>query len=187
MATILLQAAGAYLGGMLGSFGAVVGTAAGALAGYAVDRMLLNGTNTLEGPRLGGPRPFSAEEGVPIPRVYGTARVGGTMIWATRFSEKRTSTRQGKTGPKVNQYFYYANAAFLLCASAGYGPMASNWIVRQSICGFTPAPKISCRTRSSRPSKVPAIHPPIVALPMSYSTGFRSANTATAFRNCSSR
>lgn len=115
MATILLQAAGAYLGGMLGSFGAVVGTAAGALAGYAVDRMLLNGTNTLEGPRLSGPRPFSAEEGVPIPRVYGTARIGGTMIWATRFSEKRTSTRQGKTGPKVNQYFYYANAAFLLC------------------------------------------------------------------------
>ena len=62
MATILLQAAGAYLGGLLGPVGGAIGTAAGALAGYVVDRALLNGSSHVEGPRLAGARPFTAEE-----------------------------------------------------------------------------------------------------------------------------
>lgn len=115
MATILLQAAGAYLGGLLGPIGSAIGTAAGALAGYAVDRALLNGSNRIEGARLAGARPFTAEEGVPLPRLYGTARLGGILIWATRFEESRSTRRQGKAGPKVSEYSYYANAAFALC------------------------------------------------------------------------
>lgn len=101
MATILLQAAGAYLGGFLGTFGGAIGTAVGAVAGYAIDRALLNGTQRMEGPRLANARPFSAEEGASIPRLYGTARLGGTLIWATRFEERRSTRRQGKMGPKV--------------------------------------------------------------------------------------
>ncbi len=115
MATILLQAAGAYLGGLLGPVGSAIGTAAGALAGYAVDRALINGTNRIEGPRLSGARPFTAEEGVALPRLYGTARLGGILIWATRFEESRATRRQGKLGPKVTEYSYYANIAFALC------------------------------------------------------------------------
>ncbi|KQZ94204.1 host specificity protein [Mesorhizobium sp. Root157] len=115
MATILLQAAGAYLGGFLGSVGGAVGSAVGALAGYALDRALINGTQRIEGPRLANARPFSAEEGAAIPRLYGTARLGGTLIWATRFEESRSTSRQGKLGPKVTEFSYYANAAFLLC------------------------------------------------------------------------
>lgn len=65
MATILLQAAGAYLGGLLGPIGSVIGTAAGAMAGYALDRALINGTVRIDGPRLTGARPFTAEEGQP--------------------------------------------------------------------------------------------------------------------------
>ena len=80
MATILLQAAGAYLGGMLGTVGSVIGTAAGAIAGYVIDRALIDGTRRIEGPRLNGARPFTGEEGVSLPRVYGTARMGGTLI-----------------------------------------------------------------------------------------------------------
>ncbi len=115
MATILLQAAGAYLGGLLGPVGGAIGTAAGALAGYVVDRALLNGGNHIEGPRLAGARPFTAEEGAPLPRLYGAARLGGILIWATRFEESRSSRRQGKLGPKVTEYSYYANVAFALC------------------------------------------------------------------------
>lgn len=116
MATLLLQAAGAYLGGFLGATGVTIGTAAGALAGYALDRYVLGGTRTREGPRLKGAQPFSAEDGTPVPRLYGTARLGGTLIWATRFEETRTSERQGgKGGPRVNSYTYFANAAFALC------------------------------------------------------------------------
>lgn len=115
MATILLQAAGAYLGGFLGSVGGALGSAAGAIAGYVVDRALINSTQRIEGPRLTAARPFTAEEGVAIPRLYGTARIGGTLIWATRFEESKSTRRQGKLGPKVTEYSYFANAAFLLC------------------------------------------------------------------------
>jgi len=116
MATILLQAAGAMLGGMLGPIGSAIGSAAGALAGYAIDRALIDSTRHIEGPRLSGARPFTAEEGASLPRVYGTARLGGTLIWATRFEEKKTTRRQGsKGGPRVTEYTYFANAAFALC------------------------------------------------------------------------
>lgn len=116
MATILLQAAGAFLGGFLGPVGATIGTAAGALAGYVADRALLQSTKHVHGPRLTGPRPLTAEEGTPVPRVYGTARLGATIIWATRFEESRQTRRRGfKGGPKVTTYSYFANAAFALC------------------------------------------------------------------------
>ncbi|OQM75223.1 hypothetical protein BFN67_19655 [Pseudaminobacter manganicus] len=115
MATILLQAAGAYLGGFLGSVGAAVGSAAGAVAGYMVDRALIDGSRRIEGPRLASSRPFTAEEGISLPRLYGTARLGGTLIWATRFKENRETRRQGKLGPKLTEYSYFANAAFALC------------------------------------------------------------------------
>lgn len=116
MATILLQAAGAFLGGFLGPIGATLGKAAGALAGYMVDRALIGSTQHFQGPRLPGQRLFSAEEGASIPRVYGTARVAGDLIWATRFEEEARTTRRGfKGGPRTTTYHYFANAAFALC------------------------------------------------------------------------
>jgi len=122
MATILLQAAGAFIGGALGPVGTALGSAAGALAGYLIDRALIDSTRHSEGPRLSGARPFSAEEGAALPRVYGTVRVGGTMIWATRFEEEARTERQGgKGGPRVTTYSYFANAAFALCEGPAAG------------------------------------------------------------------
>ena len=116
MATIVLQAAGAFLGGALGPIGAALGSAAGAMAGYAIDRGLIESTRRIEGPRLGSMRPFQAEEGLPLARIYGTARIGGNLIWATRFEEHGKTERQGsKGGPKVTTYSYSCNAAFALC------------------------------------------------------------------------
>jgi hypothetical protein len=116
MATVLLQVAGAFVGGLLGPVGSAIGSAAGALAGYSIDKALIDGTRRIEGPRLTGARPFSAEDGAGLPRVYGTARLGGILIWATRFEETATSRRQGgKGGPKVTEYTYFANVAFALC------------------------------------------------------------------------
>ena len=96
MAVLLLQAAGAYLGGLFGPIGGAIGTAAGALAGYALDRALIDGTRRRPGPRLAGARPFSAEEGVAIPRLYGTARLGGAMIWAIGVSRTESSEHAGR-------------------------------------------------------------------------------------------
>lgn len=115
MATILLQAAGGALGSVFGPVGTIIGAAAGSLVGYAIDRTLFTETRHYEGPRLSGARPFTAEEGVSIPRVYGTARLGGIMIWATRFEEASSTSGGGKGQPEVTEYSYFANVAFLLC------------------------------------------------------------------------
>lgn len=121
MATIVLQAAGAFVGSFFGPVGSAIGSAVGSMAGYMLDRSLINSTVHHKGPRLGAMRPFGAEEGAGIPRVYGAMRMGGTVIWATRFEERRRSRRQGvKGGAKVTTYKYSANAAFALCE----GPIA---------------------------------------------------------------
>ncbi|WP_411035091.1 glycoside hydrolase/phage tail family protein [Shinella sp. BYT-45] len=122
MATLLFQAAGAALGSVFGPLGAIVGRAAGALAGSAVDRALINGGRTVSGPRLADARVPGAEEGTAISRVYGTARVGGTLIWATRFEEQVITERGGgkASGPRTQTYRYFANIAVGLCE----GPIA---------------------------------------------------------------
>ena len=117
MATILLQAAGAALGSVFGPVGAVLGRAAGALAGSIVDRSIINGMTTISGARLGDARIPGAEEGTAITRAYGTVRIGGTLIWATRFEEEVRVERQGgkASGPRVETFRYYANFALGIC------------------------------------------------------------------------
>jgi hypothetical protein len=133
MATLLLQAAGTAIGTAIGGpFGAVLGRAVGALAGYAIDQSLLgsgaSGTKIVEGPRLKEMNGLSSTEGDPIPRVYGRVRLGGQVIWATRFEEvatttvKRSRSSGGKGGaasvsPKQIdvRYSYFANLAIGIC------------------------------------------------------------------------
>ncbi|QKV18623.1 baseplate multidomain protein megatron [Oricola thermophila] len=122
MSTLLLQAVGGAIGGLFGPVGAAIGTAAGAAAGYAIDTALINSTRHIEGARLSGARPLTAEEGTPMARVFGHARVSGAVIWATRFEETARTERQGgKGGPKVTTYSYFANVAIGLCE----GPVAA--------------------------------------------------------------
>jgi hypothetical protein len=100
MATLVLQAAGSFLGGMLGPIGGAIGSAAGAMAGYMIDRTLIEGSRRIEGPRLSSMQPFLAEEGVPVARVYGTMRIGGNIIWATRFEEEQQTDSRRSSRPK---------------------------------------------------------------------------------------
>lgn len=69
MATILLQAAGAALGGIFGPIGAIAGRAVGALAGSVVDRALVGSAATVTGARLQDGRIPGADEGAGIARV----------------------------------------------------------------------------------------------------------------------
>lgn len=125
MTTLVLQAAGSAIGTFFGGpVGAIAGRALGALAGAAIDGALLGGGGrTIEGPRLGDMEGLTAAEGVAIPRVYGRARVGGHLIWATRFEEVTTtatrSSGSGKGGlaprQKERTYSYFANVAIALC------------------------------------------------------------------------
>jgi hypothetical protein len=123
MATILLQAAGAALGSVFGPVGAMLGRAAGAAVGSMIDRSLIGGSTSLTGVRLSSARLAGASEGTAIPRLYGTARLGGTLIWATRFEEEKVTERSGGKstgGTRTTTYQYYANLAFGLCE----GPIA---------------------------------------------------------------
>ncbi|MGV3550182.1 baseplate multidomain protein megatron [Rhizobium sp.] len=122
MATLLLQAAGASVGGLLGPVGAIIGRAAGALAGNLIDRSVISNWTSVDGTPLESARIPGAQEGTAISRVYGTARVGGTLIWATRFVEEVTEERSGSkaTGPRIETFSYFANFAIGICQ----GPIA---------------------------------------------------------------
>jgi GTA TIM-barrel-like domain/Putative phage tail protein len=120
MATLLLQNAGAALGSALfGPVGAIFGRVAGAYAGSLIDRRLFGEDETVSGPRLEQARIMASSEGAPIARVYGRVRIGGQLIWATRFEEVTTRHRQGGkgAGPTVTtvEHAYFANFAIALC------------------------------------------------------------------------
>ncbi len=128
MATLLLQVAGSALGSAVGGpIGAVLGQALGGIAGARIDQSLLGGsasTRRVEGPRLTEVSGLAATEGAAIPRIYGRARLGGQLIWATRFEEEiRVTVTRTKTGGKGSRraktiettYAYHANLAIGLC------------------------------------------------------------------------
>ncbi|NNU16978.1 hypothetical protein HK107_11670 [Parvularcula sp. ZS-1/3] len=100
-------------------------------AAYAADQATLAATNILFGPvkrtRAGRPleeiRILTAGEGGGIPRVYGRARVGGQIIWASDVSET-TFTQTSTTGAKgvkrasetsATEYRYKVSVAIALC------------------------------------------------------------------------
>jgi hypothetical protein len=124
MATLVLQAAGAAVGSIFGPFGAIAGRALGALAGYAIDQSLFGEKRTREGARLADLGVQGSREGAAIPRVYGRVRISGQVIWATRFEEETSETREGGKGggggTTVRTYSYFASFAIGLCE----GPVA---------------------------------------------------------------
>ena len=105
MATLALQAAGSALAGPLGAM-------VGATIGNQIDHRLL-GSGRREGPRLGDLSIQGSRYGRPIPRVYGTMRVAGTLIWATDLMESEAVTG-AKGQPDTVTYSYSASFAVLL-------------------------------------------------------------------------
>jgi hypothetical protein len=105
MATLLLSAAGAAIGGAsgvsaFGLSGMVLGRAVGATIGRVIDqRLLSSGSEPVEHGRVDRFRFTGAGEGGPIARIYGRMRIGGQVIWATRFVETATTTGGGKGAP----------------------------------------------------------------------------------------
>ena len=114
MATLVLTTIGGALGGP-------VGAALGALAGNAVDHAVLR-PKAREGPRLTELRVQTSSYGAAIPRLFGTMRVAGTVIWSTDLIETRATSR-AKGQPSVTRHSYAASFAVLLSgrAIAGVG------------------------------------------------------------------
>ncbi len=91
--------------------GAALGRTLGGLAGRAIDASLLS---PVEGPRIKSLQILESREGAGLPLVYGRMRVGGQVIWASRFKEKRRETSAGKGGPKYVDYTYSVSFAVAL-------------------------------------------------------------------------
>lgn len=127
MATMVLAAAGAAVGGSMGGAVAGIGAAAigrvgGAVIGGMVDQRILGqGAAAVETGRVEDLRFQGAAEGEPVTRVFGRMRVGGQLIWASRFLEHvDTSRRGGKGGgQKVREFSYTASFAVALCEGPG--------------------------------------------------------------------
>lgn len=129
MSDVVLPVLGAAGGLMLGGFtGAVLGANIGMMASRAFfpknQRVHLP---TQEGPRLADLRAQTSVYGKVIPRVYGTMRIAGNVIWATDIKEvhleKTSSTSNGGgkggggvTSSQINvSYEYFITMAIALC------------------------------------------------------------------------
>lgn len=129
MATLILQTAGGVVGTALGGpIGGAVGRILGGAAGGSLDNALFGSRAApryVEGPRLSDVAGLTSTEGDPIPRLYGRAKLGGTLIWATRPLETaNTSVERAAAGSKGGgggqrtvrtTYAYFANLAIGLC------------------------------------------------------------------------
>ncbi|TDR88965.1 baseplate multidomain protein megatron [Enterovirga rhinocerotis] len=128
MTTLVLQAADKVIGGVAGAATTFLGRAVSGLFAEGAGKDTIR---FAEGPRLAEMSGLTSQEGAPIPRLYGRARLGGQLIWATRFEEvvntsvtveRQSGRRGGKSlGGTPRQtnvtttYSYVANLAIGLC------------------------------------------------------------------------
>jgi hypothetical protein len=106
MATLILTAVGTAVAGPLGG-------AIGAIAGQQIDSALF-APKARQGPRLGELAVQTSSYGSSIPKIFGTLRVAGTVIWSTDLIEDRTRSGGGKGQPKTVTYSYSASFAVAL-------------------------------------------------------------------------
>jgi hypothetical protein len=106
MATLVLTTVGTIFGGP-------VGAAIGAVVGQAIDQRIF-APKARHGPRLGDLSVQTSSYGSQLPKLFGTMRVAGTVIWATDLVETRTKSGGGKGQPKTIGYSYAANFAVAL-------------------------------------------------------------------------
>ncbi|MEM9795803.1 MAG: glycoside hydrolase TIM-barrel-like domain-containing protein [Pseudomonadota bacterium] len=98
----------------------------GSAVGRVIDQQVLGlGSDAVEVGKIDRFRLNGAAEGAPIPRVFGRVRVGGQIIWATRFKEHQATTGGSGKGapkaPKQTSYSYSVSLAVALCE----GPIRS--------------------------------------------------------------
>ncbi|MEM6371504.1 MAG: glycoside hydrolase TIM-barrel-like domain-containing protein, partial [Pseudomonadota bacterium] len=125
MATVVLSAAGAAIGGSLGGTvlglsSAAIGRAVGATLGRVLDQRLMGqGSDVVEHGKVDRFRLTNSGEGTPIAQLYGRMRVGGQVIWSSDFLETvTTSGGSGKGAPKApdtRSYTYSVSLALAVC------------------------------------------------------------------------
>lgn len=131
MASVLLTAAGSALGAGVPGVGWLVGPLlglAGGMVGGALDGALGLTTARVSGARLASLKVQDSRAGAPIPRLYGTMRLAGNVIWASDLMETRRTTRVGGGGfggkggsAQATNYFYSVHLAVGIAAGPARG------------------------------------------------------------------
>jgi hypothetical protein len=93
MATLTLGLVGAGIGSVTG-----VGAGAGWTLGTSLGQVLFPETADGGGSQLGDLKLSGASYGRPIPHVYGTLRLGGTVIWTSGWRLNRIPAEGGGKG-----------------------------------------------------------------------------------------
>src|SRR5205085_2260015 len=93
--------------------GGPIGGAIGSNIGRRIDAEIFKPKGR-QGPRLGDLSVQTSSYGTQIPKIFGTMRVAGTVIWATDLREERTKSGGGKGQPKTTSYSYSASFAVAL-------------------------------------------------------------------------
>ena len=119
MATLVLSTVGNALGGP-------VGGAIGAMIGQSFDQQLLSPAS--RGPRVGDLGVQTSSYGTQIPRIYGSMRVAGSIVWATDLAESEETA--GAKGQPDAVYSYSVSLAVALSSrpagAIGPGLVASH-------------------------------------------------------------
>ena len=105
MATLVLTAVGSLVGGPIGG-------AIGAILGQQVDQRVLGPKR--RGPRLGDLSVQTSTYGAALPKLFGTMRVAGTVIWSTDLQEDSHRSGGGKGQGSTTTYSYSASFAVAL-------------------------------------------------------------------------
>ncbi|MDP1027781.1 phage tail protein [Sphingomonas sp. KR1UV-12] len=154
MATLVLSAIGTAVGGPLGG-------AIGGLIGNALDHRLL-GRKGREGPRLTELAMQTSSYGTPIPMLFGTMRVAGTVIWSTDLKEARGRSGGGKGQAATTTYSYSASFAVLLSARPIVG-IGRIWADGRLVRGSAGDLKVKATLRVHTGSEDQAVDPLIAS------------------------
>lgn len=106
MATLVLSTVGTLVGGPIGG-------AIGSLIGQSIDQQLF-APPARRGPRLNDLAVQSSAYGTAIPKLYGTMRVAGSVVWATDLQESSNRQSGGKGQPDLVTYAYSVSLAVAL-------------------------------------------------------------------------
>ena len=102
-------------------FGGPLGASVGALAGGQVDAWLWPNKSSDKGPRISLVRPMTSTFGTPIPKLWGSTRLGGNVIWQKQIREVQEKVTTGGAclgggdTAEFITYKYYATFFVALC------------------------------------------------------------------------
>jgi hypothetical protein len=150
MATLVLSTVGTALAGPIGGL-------LGSLVGQSIDQQLLGG-GARKGPRLGDLNVQTSSYGTPMPRIYGTMRVAGTIVWGTDLKEDSELQGDGKSQPETVVYTYSVSFAVALSSRQAVA-VKRIWADGKLIRGAAGDLKVATKFRFYPGSEAQAVDP----------------------------